>query len=224
MVLYYDDKNAECSICGEVKSKTEFSPKKSRSKHIRQCTRTYRGVHSRCRNCREILRKQINIPDPDDFWNLVNFSNGKDACWPWMGRSDKSGYGVYSPGINDQQHTHRVSYFLSTGNIKHDSHILHSCDNPICCNPEHLREGTYADNVLDKIVRGRQSLRGKPEKAKIIPITVVGDAEFKLEVYQILKRVNLLYADKPTEVKNDFLRNVMQILDKKEEDEPGKTS
>lgn len=32
---------------------------------------------------------------------------------------------------------------------------LHSCDNPACINPSHLRPGTQQDNVNDAVARGR---------------------------------------------------------------------
>jgi hypothetical protein len=33
--------------------------------------------------------------------------------------------------------------------------VLHSCDNPCCWNPRHLRVGDQLDNVRDMISRGR---------------------------------------------------------------------
>lgn len=35
--------------------------------------------------------------------------------------------------------------------------VLHSCDNPPCCNERHLFLGTYKDNEQDKIRKGRRT-------------------------------------------------------------------
>ena len=41
--------------------------------------------------------------------------------------------------------------------IKAGCFACHSCDNPLCINPEHLWEGTAADNLKDAISKGRFS-------------------------------------------------------------------
>jgi len=33
--------------------------------------------------------------------------------------------------------------------------VLHRCDNPPCCRPDHLFLGTPADNTADMIAKGR---------------------------------------------------------------------
>jgi DNA-directed RNA polymerase specialized sigma subunit len=35
--------------------------------------------------------------------------------------------------------------------------ILHSCDNPPCCNPRHLIKGTQADNIEDMVTKARHA-------------------------------------------------------------------
>lgn len=41
--------------------------------------------------------------------------------------------------------------------------VLHSCDNPPCCNPRHLSFGTQADNITDMHSKGRRSYERKPK-------------------------------------------------------------
>ena len=51
---------------------------------------------------------------------------------------------------------HRWVYAEMYGEIKDGLFVLHSCDNPLCVNPEHLRLGTNEDNMKDKMDRNRQ--------------------------------------------------------------------
>jgi excisionase family DNA binding protein len=79
---------------------------------------------------------------------------GPDECWEWKGHRGSNGYGVaYCQGL--QMRAHRVAYMLAKGDIPEGLIILHKCDNPPCCNPAHLRLGTFLDNAEDAINKGR---------------------------------------------------------------------
>jgi hypothetical protein len=69
----------------------------------------------------------------------------ENGCRPWLGALDKDGYGVL--GINYKNfRAIRVAYFLATGEDPGDALILHSCDNPTCCEGKHLSAGTQKQN------------------------------------------------------------------------------
>ena len=50
---------------------------------------------------------------------------------------------------------HRAAFVIAYGPIPDGLIVRHKCDNPICCNPEHLELGTYQQNTQDMIQRGR---------------------------------------------------------------------
>jgi hypothetical protein len=89
----------------------------------------------------------------ENFWSRVDTSNGFDACWPWTGRKDRDGYGVlYFEG--KERRAHRVAFYLTNGRWPEPC-CLHDCDNPPCCNPDHLHEGTQPQNIHECVERGR---------------------------------------------------------------------
>lgn len=96
------------------------------------------------------------------FWARVD-RRGADECWPWTGaRVDgrkpyAKRYGVLRRGATDgcrRVTAHRLAYELLVGPIPAGLHVLHTCDNPPCCNPAHLWIGTHADNMADRKAKG----------------------------------------------------------------------
>ena len=81
------------------------------------------------------------------------------GCWEWTGYTNrKGGYGHISKNVGYKKQknvkAHRLSYELYNGPIGL-LHVLHTCDNPKCVNPEHLFLGTNRDNMQDKMSKGR---------------------------------------------------------------------
>lgn len=87
------------------------------------------------------------------FWRSVDQSAGPDACWPWTGYRMASGY-----GRNRHGYTHRYALQLALGRPLADGmEACHRCDNPPCCNPAHLFEGSRLANEQDKTAKGRRN-------------------------------------------------------------------
>ena len=78
----------------------------------------------------------------------------ENRCWNWrFGR----GVGDYGSIYYDHktQSAHRVVYELFKGPIPDGLLVCHTCDNPPCINPDHLWVGTYHDNLMDAMNKGR---------------------------------------------------------------------
>jgi hypothetical protein len=45
--------------------------------------------------------------------------------------------------------------------------VLHACDNPPCCNPEHLSWGTQRENTADRVAKGRSARGERNGKSKL---------------------------------------------------------
>lgn len=124
-----------------------------------------RGVLNALRRAGVVVRPSGPIPrstpkapradrSPEElFWSHVEKTDG--GCWPWHGASLR-GYGKFnSRSLGRQGYAHRWAYEFTRGPIPDGLHVLHHCDNPPCCNPDHLFLGTHLDNVADMNAKGR---------------------------------------------------------------------
>jgi hypothetical protein len=87
------------------------------------------------------------------FWDKVIKT---DTCWIWTGAKTGGRYGAY--GHNPTYLAHRLSLELhlrrSIGEGLVVAHQPILCHNSLCVNPEHLRETTQQENILDKHIDG----------------------------------------------------------------------
>ena len=107
------------------------------------------------------------------FWEKVVVHD--DACWEWTGGITPSGYGsIHAPRKGRKARncyaTH-VSWFIHYGKWP-ENMLLHSCDNPPCCNPGHLTEGDHAENARQKMERGRHKQKNQTHCFKGHPYSV----------------------------------------------------
>ncbi len=103
-------------------------------------------------------------PVPDPLWSRVDKTG---ACWTWTGRRNAGGYGVLRIRGRSSKilFAHRLAWELTNGPIPDGLFVCHHCDNPPCCNPEHLFVGTPKDNCHDMMAKGRHCPR-KPAAVK----------------------------------------------------------
>lgn len=78
----------------------------------------------------------------------------ENGCWIWQRFVNAGGYGLLC-WEGKQDRAHRVAYKVSIGPVPPGMDVCHTCDNPTCCNPEHLWLGTRAQNAIDSVLKGR---------------------------------------------------------------------
>ena len=100
------------------------------------------------------------------FWSKVS---KESKCWLFTGHKAKNGYGQFWDG-KQAVYAHRFAWESEYGPIPKDQVICHLCDNPACCNPEHLVCGTQKFNVYDSHRKGRSNTI-----AKLHPKFLVGE-------------------------------------------------
>jgi len=90
----------------------------------------------------------------EDVWKKID-KRGEDECWNWLDRLS-NGYGQMR--FNNKAYgAHRFVYEEVYGMIPEGLFICHKCNNPSCCNPNHLYAGTQKDNQKQMVNEGRSA-------------------------------------------------------------------
>lgn len=136
---------------------------------------------------------------PEEFLSIKEklksrLKKNENGCLEWTGHRMWSGYGrIFASKAgkkkNDIFLAHRVFYFLETGVQPKDLCVMHSCDNPPCCNPNHLSLGTRLDNNRDAILKGRRYKQPQFERSTKITKDVFDSVKHEYE------KINLSTAD-----------------------------
>ena len=126
------DRTVTCSKCRET-----FASDESRSCYVR---------HRKCCNVAE------------RFWQRIEKT--ETGCWEYQGCRDKYNYANVAL-LKRRRQAHRYAYELVNGPIPKGQHVLHTCDNPPCVNPDHLWLGTHLENVQDMKAKGRDNFSTK---------------------------------------------------------------
>lgn len=114
----------------------------------------------------------INQSDICKFWGRVE-RGSETECWPWLSSKSKLGYGKMSIGRKHIR-ANRFALVASGIEIPENMCACHTCDNPSCCNPNHLWIGSQADNQKDRAAKGRSS-RGERNPSKTHPELFCGE-------------------------------------------------
>lgn len=89
----------------------------------------------------------------DDKFRAKIDTTAPGGCHLWRGTRNKAGYGMAALGGYFVL-AHRLAHALATGDATAEV-VMHSCDNPTCVNPAHLRSGTHMENMADMKAKGR---------------------------------------------------------------------
>jgi hypothetical protein len=97
--------------------------------------------------------RSINTKYFDRLMSRLSNTQDLSTCWEYKLGVNEDGYGsMCVDGKKDRIHRLMFRWFFP--DVACDV-VRHLCNNPRCCNPQHLRGGTQLDNIRDRVLAGR---------------------------------------------------------------------
>jgi hypothetical protein len=132
---------------------------------------------------------------PEYFWSRVRMVSG-DACWEFQGSCDPYGHLSYQ---GKRIRGHVLAWKLTNGPVPSGLCVLHKCDNPPCCRPDHLFLGTRADNTKDMRAKRRNFVGEGCPWAKLTARQVASIREaYKQALFTMSELARAFEVDKKT--------------------------
>lgn len=134
------------------------------------------------RECNKVGQHRARSSTPEAVQKaFAAYERDEKGCWIYPGSTKPYGYGSMT-FQGEQMKAHRVSYLVFKGAIPSRIHVMHSCDNRACVNPDHLSLGTTYDNNADRVRKGRSAKGEKAAGAKLTEADVrailkIGDTQ-----------------------------------------------
>ena len=101
--------------------------------------------------------------------HLPRMADGE--CWePTYKSTNNFGHlNIAKEGNVGRASCHRIAWEMHHAEpIPEGMSVLHHCDNPACCNPEHLYIGDHTDNMQDRKRRNRTNLQRCPNTGRYL--------------------------------------------------------
>jgi hypothetical protein len=149
-----------------------------------------------------IRNQHLNMQD------ILNKSEQQpNGCIEWRGGLKTTGYGRINMNGKSVS-AHRYVAILIHGISDSKPNALHSCDNRACVNPDHLRWGTQAENMADRIARNYQPNKTGQiiSRMKLTPVQVLEIRDIYAIAHKPYRQIALQYGVSDITIREIVLR------------------